>query len=105
MAKSVEARGRGARLARRDEGAYCSYVTEEQRSQAGCIGRENDRLSHSRALSDSPRYRSEVETQHACAGTPKPSRSQGGSAPCRLLPPSAPRASAAQQTEKAQERQ
>ena len=45
MAESVDDRGRGARLARRDEGAYCSYVTEEQRSQAGCIGRENDRLT------------------------------------------------------------
>jgi hypothetical protein len=37
-------------MARRDEGAYCWYVTEEQRSQPGCIGRESDRLSHSRAL-------------------------------------------------------
>src|SRR5690349_20282448 len=51
MAKSVEDRGRGARPARRDEGAYCWYVTEEQRSRPGCIGREIDRLSHSRALS------------------------------------------------------
>jgi hypothetical protein len=25
------------------------YVTEEQRSRQGCIGRESDRLSHSRA--------------------------------------------------------
>src|SRR6185369_14233650 len=51
MAKSVDYRGRGARTARRDEGAYYWYVTEEQRSRPGCIGRENDRLSHSRALS------------------------------------------------------
>src|SRR6188768_2492321 len=51
MAKSVDDRGRGARLARRDEGAYCWYVTEEQRRQPGCIGCEDDRLSHSRALS------------------------------------------------------
>jgi hypothetical protein len=53
MAKSVDDRGRGARLARRDEGAYCWYVAEEQRSQPGkpgCLGREGDRLSHSRAL-------------------------------------------------------
>src|SRR6267154_1471661 len=50
MAKSVADRGRGARMARRDEGAYSFYVTEEQRSQPGCIGREGDRLSHSRAL-------------------------------------------------------
>jgi len=35
-------------MARRDEGAYSFYVTEEQRSQSGCIGREGDRLSHSR---------------------------------------------------------
>src|SRR6187402_2856756 len=54
MAKSVDDRGRGARLARRDEGAYCRYVTEEQRSQPGCVGREGDRLSHSRALSCAP---------------------------------------------------
>src|SRR5882724_3364338 len=51
MAKSVDDRGRGARMARRDEGAYCRYVTEEQRSQRGWIGREGDRLSLSRALS------------------------------------------------------
>jgi len=37
-------------MARRDEGAYCGYVTEEQRRQPGCFGREIDRLSHSRAL-------------------------------------------------------
>src|SRR5258706_4297276 len=52
MAKSVDDRGRGARMARRDEGAYCWYVTEEQRSQPGWIGREGDRLSHSRTLSE-----------------------------------------------------
>lgn len=50
MAKSVEDRGRGARMARRDEGVYLQYVTEERRSQPGWIGREIDRLSHSRAL-------------------------------------------------------
>src|SRR6188768_4401730 len=49
MAKSIDDRGRGAPLARRDEGAYCWYVTEEQRSQSGCVGREGDRLSHLRA--------------------------------------------------------
>jgi len=32
---AVDDRGRGARLARRDEGAYCWYVTEEQRSRPG----------------------------------------------------------------------
>src|SRR6187549_2320849 len=36
MAKSVDGRGRGARLARRDDGAYCLYVIEEQRSRPGC---------------------------------------------------------------------
>jgi hypothetical protein len=66
MAKSVDDRGRGARLARRDEGAYCCYVTEEQRSQLGkpgCIGREGDRLSHSRALSLTKRRRSMVQPE------------------------------------------
>jgi hypothetical protein len=38
-------------MARRDEGAYLQYVTERQRSQLGWIGREIDRLSHSRAIS------------------------------------------------------
>ena len=52
MAQSVDDGGRGARLARRDEGAYCWYVTEEQRGQTGCIGREGDRPSHSQALSE-----------------------------------------------------
>jgi len=51
MAKSVEDRGPGARRARRVEGAYGGSVTEEQRRQPGCLGREIDRLSHSRALS------------------------------------------------------
>jgi hypothetical protein len=37
-------------MAKRDEGAYLQYVTEEQRSQPGWIGREGDRRSHSRAL-------------------------------------------------------
>ena len=31
---------RGARLPRRDEGAYRQYSTEEQRRQAGCPARE-----------------------------------------------------------------
>jgi len=54
MAKPVDDRGRGARMAKRDEGAYCWYVTEQQRShpgKPGCIGREGDRLGLSRALS------------------------------------------------------
>jgi hypothetical protein len=42
MATSVDDRGRGARTARRDEGAYLRYVTEEQRSQPGWIGPEGD---------------------------------------------------------------
>jgi hypothetical protein len=29
-------------MARRDEGAYLQCVTEEQRSQPGCIGYEGD---------------------------------------------------------------
>ena len=35
MAKSVDDRGRGARMAKRDEDAYRWDVTEEQRSQPG----------------------------------------------------------------------
>src|SRR6187551_129650 len=34
MAESVDDGGRGARLASRDEGAYCGPVNEEQRFQA-----------------------------------------------------------------------
>ncbi len=56
MVKPVDDRGQGARLARRDERAYCWDVTEEQRSPPGCIGCEGDRLSHSRALSVSAKY-------------------------------------------------
>jgi len=45
-------------MARRDKGAHCGYVTEEQRRQPGCLGREIDRLSHSRALrGDSTQHR------------------------------------------------
>ena len=32
--------GRGARLATRDEGVNSAFVTEEQRSQPGCLARE-----------------------------------------------------------------
>ena len=31
-------RRRGARIARREEGEYREYLTDEQRSEAGCIG-------------------------------------------------------------------
>ena len=48
MAKSVDDSGPDPRMAGRDEGAYCWFVTDEQRNQPGCIGREGDRLSHSR---------------------------------------------------------
>ena len=34
---------RGARLTRRDEGAYWQYSTEEQRRQVGCPAREVSR--------------------------------------------------------------
>jgi len=51
MAQSFEDRGQGARMARRDGGAYCGYLTEEQRRQPGWLGREIDRLSDSGALS------------------------------------------------------
>jgi hypothetical protein len=38
MPKSVDDRGRGARLVKRDEGATWRYVTEEQRRQPGKPG-------------------------------------------------------------------
>jgi hypothetical protein len=73
MAKSVDDRGRGARMARRDEGAYCWYVTEEQRSQPGCIGREGDRLCHSRALGSArARGHDQAEGDEAEADRQKP---------------------------------
>jgi hypothetical protein len=37
-------------MARREEGAYSPYVTDEQRRQWGWIGAENDHVIHSRAL-------------------------------------------------------
>src|SRR5687767_6332455 len=37
-------------MARREEGAYSPYVTDEQRSQRGWIGAENGRIIRSRAL-------------------------------------------------------
>ena len=39
-AAGVSFRARGARLARREEGAYWAYVTEEQRRQVGCPARK-----------------------------------------------------------------
>jgi RNA polymerase sigma-70 factor (ECF subfamily) len=73
MNKSIDDRGRAARMARREEGAYSSYVTDEQRSQSGWIGRENERVIHSRALS-SERTRREValEWSEALAELPAP---------------------------------
>jgi hypothetical protein len=50
MDKAVDDRRRGAARARREEGAYSPYETDEQRSQRGWIGVEGDRLVHSRAL-------------------------------------------------------
>ena len=100
MAKSeiaVEAPG----MARRDEGAYCGYVTEEQRRQAGCLGREIDRLNHSRALTrgvfagrpasarsfagGSRHRRTAARSARATGGkVPQSSFSRGGS-PCRRV--------------------
>jgi hypothetical protein len=37
-------------MARREEGEYSTYLTDEQRSQPGWIGREDERVVHSRAL-------------------------------------------------------
>ena len=42
---------RGARLTRREEGAYWAYVTDEQRSQAGCIAARMQRGLSPRAVS------------------------------------------------------
>ncbi len=50
MNRSTDDRGRGARIARREKGAYSPYVTDEQRSESGWIGREGGRFVHSRAL-------------------------------------------------------
>jgi hypothetical protein len=95
MAKSVDDRGRGARLARRDEGAYCWYVTEEQQSQPGCLGREGDRLSYSRALSSTAMSsRAYAATMLACgvvglmgcAGRFDPAHFEGASEPRRAEP-------------------
>jgi hypothetical protein len=49
MDHSVDDRCRAASLARREEGAYSPYVTEERRRQRGWIGAENDRVIHSKA--------------------------------------------------------
>src|SRR5882724_7161221 len=73
MAKSVDDRGRGARMARRDEGAYCRYVTEEQRSQPGWIGREGDRLSLSRALNFARNLRRPRVSDREMSAAVKPS--------------------------------
>jgi len=42
---------RGARPARREERAYREYASDEQRSPAGCIGVQGDRVIPVRALS------------------------------------------------------
>jgi hypothetical protein len=46
MNHSVDDRCLAAPVARREEGAYSPYVTEEQRRQRGWIGAENDRVIH-----------------------------------------------------------
>ena len=48
--KCVISGRRGARLARRDERAYRAYVSEEQQSQAGCIGVQNGTVTPGRVL-------------------------------------------------------
>ncbi len=50
MNKLIDDRGRGARIARREEGAYSPYATDEQRREPGRIDREGDRVVHLRAL-------------------------------------------------------
>ena len=87
MVKSVDDRGRGARLARRDEAAYRGYVTEPQRSKSGCIGCEGDRLDHAQALSiptTKQPLRWLVLTALACHALACSSDGQGGRAPASV---------------------
>jgi hypothetical protein len=37
---------RGARIARREEGACRAHVTDEQRREAGCIGGQSGHVIH-----------------------------------------------------------
>ena len=51
MNKSAKSGRRGARPARREERAYRVYVSDEQRSPAGCIGGQTGTLIHFQVLS------------------------------------------------------
>jgi hypothetical protein len=76
MDKSIEDRGRDARMARREEGEYSTYLTDEQRSQPGWIGREDERVVHSQALATSdgvvepPQLGAPISTGEALATGP-----------------------------------
>src|SRR5437773_286299 len=54
---SATAFARGPRIARREEGACRAHVTDEQRSEAGCIGGQNGAVISGRALSEPPDLR------------------------------------------------
>ena len=51
---------RGSRIARREEGACRVHVTDEQRSEAGCIGGQNDAVISGQALTSAV----DVEMRH-----------------------------------------
>ena len=66
----LASRRRAAPVARREDGMYSPYSTDEQRSQRGWIGVENDRVVHSRAR--------RVRTCRAPAGGATHRSSSGG---------------------------
>src|SRR5688500_11178542 len=84
--KSIGDRRRGAPMARREEGAYWLYVTDEQRSQRGWIGGENDRIGHSQALRE--RVRSpELDGQGAGVRPAQPRGDAGDARVGQRAPP------------------
>ena len=54
MNEGAKSGRRGARPARREERAYRAYVSDEQRSPAGCIGGQTDTLIHFPVLRPTP---------------------------------------------------
>ncbi len=70
-------------MARREEGAYSPYVTDEQRSQPRWIGREGERVIHSRALSRAGMVVALVGAA-ACGALPRGGQA-GGEADARIV--------------------
>jgi hypothetical protein len=70
--------GRGARPARRDEGAYLAYVTEEQRSRTGWIVCQ----MLVEILRDGTRAPNGLKTERICGVASSPRRDEG--APCAV---------------------